>query len=46
MHTKFWSEDLKRRCQFEDALLAEGIMTKWILRKYGGGCGLDSCGLG
>jgi hypothetical protein len=33
MNTKFWSESLKGRGNFEDPGLNEKIILKWVLRK-------------
>jgi hypothetical protein len=41
MPAKFLFESLKGRNHTEDVGLGVRIILKWIVRKQGGGCGLD-----
>jgi hypothetical protein len=42
--TKFLLESLNGRDHSEDVGVGGRIILKWILGKYGLGCGLGSCG--
>jgi hypothetical protein len=46
MGKKFWLESLKERDHSEDQGVGGRIILKWILRKYGFGCGFDLFGSG
>ena len=37
MHTVFWWGNLGERDNFEDQGIDEGIILRWIFRKWGGG---------
>jgi hypothetical protein len=44
IRAKSWLEGLKERDHLEDLRIDGTIILKWILRKQGKGCGLDSSG--